>query len=327
MKNKNLNVFIRIFWKLIFSWAIVSYIFFLQPLKVNFPENINRTFQSDSIFKDKWIKKYKKTKKVSIKTIEKKITEKEKYKFLLDIVKQAFSKVHWAWVNEKSFDKLCSYYKDYCDIIDIDEEKFSIQEKTYYIWITIYLSFFVNNIFHDLKKKIYYIKIQKSKSWRRWYAGHHSIVINVKNDMSYLEFYEVLTHEFWHIVDLWLLNWKSLVKSIKFKEFWKPVFSIDDTSLKFYKLCFLSSKVKKSEIYTKDFVSWYAMTNVFEDFAETFNMFVNHNYVFKKMAKESNILQKKYYFFNKLLHWKYLKSDKYFSYKYGFRPWDSTRMK
>jgi len=43
------------------------------------------------------------------------------------------------------------------------------------------------------------------------------------------------------------------------------------------------------------------MTNVFEDFAETFNMYINHNYVFKQMAKESNVLQKKYNFLNKIL--------------------------
>jgi len=68
------------------------------------------------------------------------------------------------------------------------------------------------------------------------------------------------------------------------------------------------------------------MTNTFEDFAETFNMYVNHNYVFKQMAKESNILQKKYNFLNKVLKGKYLRSDKNFNYKYSYRPWDSTKM-
>jgi hypothetical protein len=44
------------------------------------------------------------------------------------------------------------------------------------------------------------------------------------------------------------------------------------------------------------------MTDPFEDFAETFNMFVNHNAVFKKMAKESSILKEKYKFMSKILN-------------------------
>ena len=79
-------------------------------------------------------------------------------------------------------------------------------------------------------------------------------------------------------------------------------------------------------MYAKDFVSWYSLTDIFEDFAESFNMFVNHNWVFKKMTKESNLLKKKYNFFTMLLKWKYLQKDTTFDYKNWFRPWDSTRM-
>jgi hypothetical protein len=185
---------------------------------------------------------------------------------------------------------------------------------------------YIESIFPNLLDEIYYIKIQRSSIWRRWYAGHHSIVMNVKDNLTYEQFLEVLTHEFWHIIDLWLLTGKSYQKDMNFTEFWKKAFSIDDLSLQFYKICWLSEKIKKSWVYAKDFVSWYSLTDIFEDFAESFNMFVNHNWVFKKMTKESNLLKKKYNFFTMLLKWKYLQKDTTFDYKNWFRPWDSTRM-
>jgi len=67
------------------------------------------------------------------------------------------------------------------------------------------------------------------------------------------------------------------------------------------------------------------MTNTFEDFAECFNMYLNHNWVFRQMATESNILRKKYNFLAKYFKGKYIYSDKNFIYKQNFRPWDSTK--
>ena len=327
MKKNNFRTIIRIFWKIIFSWAIAIFVFFLNTLNVNLPwENTNRQFQVDKVVPDKWIKKHIFWKWVKKQIVKKEISAKVKYNFLLSIVGQAFSKVHWSPVDKNSLKTLCSYYKSYCNIIDINATDFNYQEKTYYVWITMYLLHFVDGIFHNVTNKLYYIKIQKGKTWRRWYAWHHSLVMNIKENTEYNNFYEVLTHELWHIVDLWILEWSSKIKSSIFKEYGRENFKINDPSLNFYKLCFVSEKVKKPSIYTKDFVGWYAMTNVFEDFAETFNMYVNHNYVFKQMAKESNVLQKKYNFLNKILKWRYLRSDSKFNYKYSYRPWDTTRL-
>jgi len=340
MQKNNLITYIRISLKLIFAWIIIIFVFFLNFLEVNLSCENKREFQADKIIYDKWCKiitswniKKKDTKKkviekqkLNIEFKKSKITEEEKYQFLLNILKQAFSNNHWSWIDKDSFNKLCLYYKTYCNIVDIDNN-FNYQEKIYYAWITIYLLKFIDSIFYNIKDKLYYIKIQKDNLWRRWYAWHHSIVINIKDNLSYDEFYEVLSHELWHIVDLWILQGDHNKKSSVFKEYGEENFAINDHSLIFYKLSFLSSNVKRPSIYVKDFVSWYALTDVFEDFAESFNMFLNHNYVFKQMAKESNILQKKYLFLNIILKWKYLKSDKNFNYKYGFRPWDSTKMK
>jgi hypothetical protein len=46
----------------------------------------------------------------------------------------------------------------------------------------------------------------------------------------------------------------------------------------------------------KDFVSGYAMTDPFEDFAESFNFYVLHGADFRAIANESTVLAKKYDF-------------------------------
>ncbi len=316
----------RMFWKIIFSWIVIISIFFLNPKNVNLPEQPDRILQdehiSKKIQKTQTIKEEKKPEKK-----EPVISENEKYEFLLNILKQALSKVHWSSIQEDSFDKLCTYYKTYCNIIDISSTDFNHQERTYYVWITVYLLKFIDNIFDNVEENIYYIKIQKSKNWRRWYAWHHSIIMNIKDGMDYNNFLEVLTHELWHVIDLWFIEWKSYKKSSTFKEFGRENFAKDDDSIDFYSLSFLSEKVKKPWSYAKDFVSWYALTNIFEDFAESFNMYVNHNHVFRQMAKESNILQKKYNIIDDILDGKYLQTNKNFDYKYSYRPWDTTKIK
>lgn len=48
-----------------------------------------------------------------------------------------------------------------------------------------------------------------------------------------------------------------------------------------------------------DFVSGYALTNKYEDFAESFTQYVFHNSDFKKKAAKNESLARKYDFFSK----------------------------
>ena len=143
--------------------------------------------------------------------------------------------------------------------------------------------------------------------------------------LDYEQFFEVLTHELGHIVDLGVLVGDSFLKSSNFTEFGHKSFSIDDPSLKFYKLSWLSEKVKKPDAFIEDFVSGYWMTDPFEDFAESFNTYLNHNFIFRQMATESNILRQKYNFIAKLFKWNYINSGKWFHYTSWYRSWDSTK--
>lgn len=336
----NLKSIVKIFFKATLWWLIILTILFFDMKEVNLSyvprydrivaekpktENINKLLEETTKDIDKL--------ELSLKEKEKKIQEEKKRQleaktYLIDVVNTALDNNHYsASKYELSYKKLCSYYKKYCKIIDISETEFTDKKRLYYTAIAIYLIKYLKEIFPNIDNEIYYLKFQKEKIWRRGYAGHHSIVMNIKSQMSYKQFLEVLTHEMWHIVDLWVIKGSSWWKDPNFTEFGKKVFSKDDKSLRFYKLSWNSEKIKNPYSYAKDFVSGYALTDPFEDFAETFNMYVNHNAVFIKMAKESNILKQKYNFMNSLMKGEYLSADRKFYYKDNFRPRDSTKMK
>jgi len=81
-----------------------------------------------------------------------------------------------------------------------------------------------------------------------------------------------------------------------FTEFGKKVFATDDLSLKYYAESWKSETVRKPGSLKKDFCSGYGMSDPFEDFAECFNLYINHHSLFKAMAKNNQILTKKYNF-------------------------------
>jgi len=340
----------RLFLKILFGWLVILGVFFYNILYVNLEQIPHTDHVLEFSKKDK--KEYKVIyykavvlNKNDIKELEnfdielerqkekaKERQEKEykikKEKYLISLISYSLKHKHLVASNEKvSYDKLCSYYPSYCKIIDISDDEFSKKDKIYYTAITIYLLRFLSWYFPTLENKLYYIKIQQEKVWRRGYAWHHSIVLNIKKNTDYKQFLEVLTHELWHVVDLWILKWSSYRKSSIYTEFGRKSFSIDDPSIKFYSLSWNSEKIKNPYTYAKDFVSGYALTDPFEDFAETFNMYINHNALFLKMTKESNVLKKKYAFVHKYMKWNYLFSDKNRSYRTWFRPRDSTRIR
>lgn len=92
---------------------------------------------------------------------------------------------------------------------------------------------------------------------------------------------KVFVHELWHIVDLYFLS-----------NIWDY-----DPSENFYNISRVSYNTKKTWSRLNDFVSWYSLTNKYEDFAESFSFYIFHNEEFKKRAKDNFVLQKKYNFF------------------------------
>lgn len=151
----------------------------------------------------------------------------------------------------------------------------------YIFWYKIFL----NN--KDIVDKIDKLRVEfyKTKNDVRWKMKNRSIKLFWIKSMRKDELTAVWIHEFWHFLDLYFLK--------------KWLYT--DLSYYFYNISWNSTKVLKAWQTQSDFVSGYAMTNKYEDFAESFTYFVLHNEDFLYKANKSDILKKKYNFFIKYL--------------------------
>ena len=143
------------------------------------------------------------------------------------------------------------------------------------------------------------------------------------------EFFQVISHEMWHIVDLGWLQWTSRKKSQIFTEFNKEVFAIDDPSLEYYKYSRSSEKVRKSWMTKEDFCSWYGMSDPFEDFAECHNLYLNHHDYFRQLAMNNSTVKNKYNYMSNLYGWNYINDSeaKYENRENSYRVWDTTKIR
>lgn len=239
--------------------------------------------------------------------------------------------VYWDAMLESS----CKIVEWYCDKI-LNFGTRSKKEKYTYNSLALYYMATIDNKINrknTLKETLKTLELKKDIDKDRWLAGHSLVRINLWKIKSLQEFVEVLTHELGHVVDLWVLEWTtSKAYDAKFTEFGEPAFRTDDISLWFYELSRESEKTRKKTITEWNFCSWYGSSNPFEDFAEHFNCYLNHNSFFFELANVDPVMFKKYQFFAKLFENDYIsapKRDFAKSTKYaqdGTRPWDTTRM-
>ena len=202
---------------------------------------------------------------------------------------------HFAANDAMNLENLCNRI-EICDKIVFKWEFDDNEKYTYTKTINKIVQFIEDNSSEDkdIKEVINTIEVSKENGERRGYATRDSIIFNVWLVKSKKEFGELSTHEMGHITDLWYIQWSSSRKDKNFTEFGKIVFAINDPSLVFYKLSRDKENIRKAEAKKKDFCSGYGMSDPFEDFAECFNLYINHNSLFKQIAKTNNILKRKY---------------------------------
>ena len=168
----------------------------------------------------------------------------------------------------------------------------------------------IENIFLEKIDKLN-ISLIKEKLDRRWKIKNKEIKLYWATNQNINEYISVFIHEFWHYIDLYFLE--------------KKVFL--DISSKFYEISWLETKIKKQNMEISDFVSWYAATNKYEDFAESFTYYVLHNKDFLEKAKTNQTIKTKYDFF-----WRYIfKNKEFFSTKFNDEKiknyyWDVTKI-
>jgi len=155
------------------------------------------------------------------------------------------------------------------------------------------------------------IVVKKEKFDRRWNMRNKTINLYWLTKQNSKEYISVFIHELGHYIDLYFFD--------------KQVFL--DVSDKFYKISWEKTKIKKIWQKINDFVSGYAMTNKYEDFAETFNFYILHNKEFLKRTKNSKILKQKYDFFSDYL----FKDKEFFASDFSVKAykdyyWDITKI-
>lgn len=136
--------------------------------------------------------------------------------------------------------------------------------------------------------------IDYSPEAHRGLGGNNLIILRGVN-MGTEETIAVLVHEMGHNVDFGLLTPSSTAIESSFKD-WKIPLYETDPSVDFFRLSWEDEKTRKSTAINTDFVSGYAMSDCFEDFAETYTYYVLHNKDFKRIAANSDMLYAKYRF-------------------------------
>lgn len=159
----------------------------------------------------------------------------------------------------------------------------------------------------------------------RWCSSHSIVELNLWQISNTTEFKEILVHEFAHIIDLGILTGTSFVLS-SFTEFGERRFAIDDPSLEFYHLCWDNETIRKSDCWPLSFVGWYAMTNAFEDWAETVNMYVHHNSYMQAMSSIDPILAQKVLIIARILWWQHRSEHPITNWSANERRRDSTQL-
>lgn len=138
------------------------------------------------------------------------------------------------------------------------------------------------------------ITLDYSASAHRGLGGGSLIILRGVN-MESEELVGVLIHELAHNVDYGYLDAIQTTQVSDFKDGKETLYE-SDPSVDFYRLSWESNTAQKAGVSEIDFVSTYAMSDPFEDFAETYTYYRLHNRDFQAMAATSEILQAKYDF-------------------------------
>ena len=227
-----------------------------------------------------------------------------------------------SFSSNKIFDtkNFCDQNSFICEIVNFETQKDERKLQT--------IKTILDRFWYNRSDYLNSINITENSNWRRGYATHSHIVINWYN-LSDKEFWEVFTHELGHIIDLGIIKWDG-EKTTQYTEFWQSVFAKNDPSIDFYRLSWDWEKTRKAGAKSQDFVSGYGMSDPFEDYAECFNMYINHKNAFLAMTKSSQTLKQKYDIIDKNFSSKYFFEDNETAKKVEaspfWRPWDSTRM-
>lgn len=233
--------------------------------------------------------------------------------------------------SQQSYQTLCIKHRAICEIIHYIGAP-SWQQKMRYLAMIAYSLHRIDMYLtseYKLQNIISRITINVDSIGRRGVASKTIVEFNMGKIKSNKEFLWVISHEFNHIVDLGILEWTLSKLDYNYTEFGKAHFAIDDPSIDFYKLSRENENTLKPGIWYEDFVSGYSLTDPFEDFAETANLYLYHHDNFRTMSTSSMILAKKFAYMDRLYNTQIISKGvniNDLNNNTSRRPWDTTKV-
>jgi len=144
--------------------------------------------------------------------------------------------------------------------------------------------------------KNFYVRYDRSS--HRGLSSKSTIILD--GTVPDAEFRALFLHEFGHVTDLGCLQGTAVRGPSMFRD-GKEVMFHDDPSVAFYSISWVRETQRKRGSAPSDFVSGYAQSDTFEDFAESFVYFLLHRSSFEERAKKSAVLAKKLAWFRQHL--------------------------
>lgn len=141
-------------------------------------------------------------------------------------------------------------------------------------------------------KKLEHLTLYFSDSGRRGLGGGNTVILRCQN-VTDEELVAVLVHEMGHIMDTGVMNGSYEGGASAYNDGSNRVY-LDDKSVEFYNISWIREDRMKNAATKMDFVSGYAMTDPFEDFAESYAYYILHGSEFKKLALYNDALKQKY---------------------------------
>lgn len=138
--------------------------------------------------------------------------------------------------------------------------------------------------------EIQHLTLSFEPSIRRGQAAGHTMILRCVN-VDEMELTAVIAHEMGHIVDTSHLNSSESGKETPFDDRGHPVYD-DDPSVQVYSVSWEDNRSFTSS--SAGFVSGYARSNPYEDFAETYAAYVLHGPLFRFTSSFNRDLQEKY---------------------------------
>lgn len=145
--------------------------------------------------------------------------------------------------------------------------------------------------------KNFYVNYEPNPK-NRGLGGASTIIIAGRVPIA--EFIALLIHECGHVIDLGGLRGTPASGKSTFVDGQTPMYN-DDPSVAFYSISWTSAKARKSSAREADFVSGYAVSDVYEDFSETLAFFVLQNAEFRRLAETNAALRAKYDFMERVV--------------------------